>query len=154
MTAGEDPVSNRTDMECLNIGEQDTESSEQEDSRRESIPLIFDHSYTERQSHLHRETKWLGDKARELHRKLAVLKRVQKDIEERTRILREKNLELLERNQQLSAGNRQLRDELVEVSAVRREREEYLRLAIIHQEFTWEDNAKDQYSDRHGDKEP
>lgn len=77
--------------------------------------------------------------ARELHRKLAVLKRVQKDIEERTRILREKNLELLERNQQLSAGNRQLRDELVEVSAVRREREEYLRLAIIHQEVcqTW-----------------
>lgn len=66
MTAGEDPVSNRTDMECLNIGEQDTESSEQEDSRRESIPLIFDHSYTERQSHLHRETKWLGDKGKYL----------------------------------------------------------------------------------------
>ena len=31
-------------------------------SRRDSVPLIFDHSYTERQSILDRETKWLGDK--------------------------------------------------------------------------------------------
>lgn len=49
-------------------------------------------------------------------------------------MLREKNLELLERNQQLSAGNRLLRDEVIEAAALREEREEDLRLALLHQE--------------------
>ncbi|OQR71665.1 hypothetical protein BIW11_10865 [Tropilaelaps mercedesae] len=156
MTAGEDRGNNRTNIESMEIADVEVEidPSEQQGSRRGSAPLIFDHSYTERQSLLHRETKWLGDKARELHRKLAVLKRVQEDIEERTRILREKNLELLERNQQLSSGNRQLRDEVVEACAVRREREEELRFAITHREFSWEESTADRYFEHRGNEEP